>query len=99
MLAGRPWSEWVERYAQSHQHPTNQLCHLIGIPLIVISLVLVLLAFWLPGLWSTAVVLFAGGWAFQFGGHAVEGTAPEFLHDPRFLLVGVRWWLAKLTSR
>jgi uncharacterized membrane protein YGL010W len=42
------------------------------------------------------VMLFAGGWALQFVGHAFEGTRPEFLHDWRFLFVGLRWWVAKV---
>ena len=29
--------EWVARYAQSHQHPVNRLCHTFGIPMIVAS--------------------------------------------------------------
>jgi hypothetical protein len=29
----------------------------------------------------------------------VEGKPPEFLHDWRFLFVGLRWWLAKLAGR
>jgi hypothetical protein len=29
----------------------------------------------------------------------VEGKPPEFFHDWRFLLVGLRWWVAKLRGR
>jgi hypothetical protein len=35
----------------------------------------------------------------QFVGHAVEGKPPEFLKDPRFLLVGLRWWFAKIRDK
>ena len=35
----------------------------------------------------------------QFIGHAVEGKPPEFLHDWRFLFVGLRWWFAKIRGR
>lgn len=93
MLNGQSWSEWINRYERSHRHPLNRYCHLIGIPLIVISLVAAALAIRWPGLGVPALALFLGGWAFQFAGHAVEGTLPEFLGDPRFLLVGVRWWV------
>lgn len=55
-LGGRPMEEWVARYATSHQHPINRLCHTLGIPL-------------------------------------------EFLHDWRFLFVGLRWWIAKMRRR
>jgi uncharacterized membrane protein YGL010W len=43
--------------------------------------------------------LFVAGWVLQFVGHAFEGKPPEFLQDWRFLLVGVRWWLAKVRGR
>jgi uncharacterized membrane protein YGL010W len=39
------------------------------------------------------------GWILQFVGHYFEGKAPEFFHDWRFLLVGLRWWLAKIRGR
>jgi len=31
--------------------------------------------------------------------HAIEGKPPEFLKDWRFLLVGSRWWLAKMRGK
>jgi uncharacterized membrane protein YGL010W len=99
MLGGRSSDEWIARYAQSHQHPVNRFCHTVGIPLIVVSLPVLVAAIFMPGLWLPAVVLFVLGWAFQFIGHAVEGKPPEFLHDWRFLFVGLRWWLAKVRGR
>ncbi len=96
MLAGRPWSDWIQRYGQSHRHPINRACHLIGIPLILVALGMAVLGLGWPELRWAALGLFGLGWALQFAGHAVEGTAPEFLSDPRFLLVGVRWWLSKV---
>jgi uncharacterized membrane protein YGL010W len=98
-LGGRPWSEWIARYARSHEHPVNRLCHTIGIPLIAISLLLLLAALVVPGLWRPALALFLVGWGFQFVGHAFEGKPPEFFQDWRFLLVGLRWWLAKMRGR
>jgi len=35
----------------------------------------------------------------QFVGHAFERKLPEFFHDWRFLLVGLRWWIAKVSGR
>jgi uncharacterized membrane protein YGL010W len=99
MLGNRPMSDWIARYATSHQHPVNRFCHTIGIPLIVVSLLLFIAALFLHGLWPVALGLFVIGWAFQFIGHAVEGKPPEFFHDWRFLFVGLRWWLAKLRGR
>ncbi len=99
MLAGKSWDEWIAQYATSHQHPFNRLCHTIGIPLIILSLLLVPVAFFVSGLWIIALVGFVVGWIFQFVGHAVEGKPPEFFKDWRFLLVGARWWLAKIRGR
>ena len=99
MLGGKSWDEWIAQYGRSHQHPFNRLCHTLGIPLIVLSLVLFLAAIWVEHMWVIALTLFLLGWAFQFLGHAVEGKRPEFLHDWRFLLVGLRWWVAKLRGR
>jgi uncharacterized membrane protein YGL010W len=99
MLAGRSWDDWITRYGQSHRHPVNRLCHTIGIPLIVLSLLLCVVAFFIPGLWPVPTALFAAGWIFQFVGHAVEGKPPEFFHDWRFLFVGLRWWVAKMRGR
>ena len=99
MLGGRPWDEWIARYSQSHQHPVNRLCHTLGIPLIVLSLPLFVVALVADGFWLAPVGLFVAGWAFQFVGHAFEGKPPEFFHDWRFLFVGLRWWAAKMRGR
>ncbi len=99
MFAGRSWDDWIAQYGHSHQHPVNRLCHTLGIPLIVLSLPLFLASPIVKGLWPVPVALFVLGWVFQFIGHAFEGKAPEFFHDWRFLLVGLRWWAAKVRGR
>ena len=99
MLGGKSWEEWIAQYGHSHQHPFNRFCHTLGIPLIVLSLPLFVAAIWIEGVWLVALTLFLVGWVFQFVGHAVEGKPPEFLHDWRFLLVGLRWWVAKIRGR
>ena len=99
MLGGRSWEEWIGRYAESHQHPVNRVCHTIGIPLIALSLPLFLLGFVVSGVWLVAALMFVVGWAFQFVGHWVEGKPPEFLRDWRFLFIGLRWWAAKMCGR
>ena len=99
MLGNRPMSEWISQYAQSHQHPMNRLLHTWGIPMIVLSLVLGVAALMAPGLWLPAAALFIVGWLLQFAGHAFEGQPPEFFKDWRFLFVGVRWWMAKMSGR
>ena len=99
MLGHRTSDEWIAQYATSHQHPVNRLCHTLGIPLIVISLGLFAASLGVAGLWKWALTLFIVGWVFQFVGHAFEGKPPEFLHDWRFLFVGLRWWVAKMRGR
>jgi uncharacterized membrane protein YGL010W len=99
MLGGRSWPEWIAQYGQSHQHPVNRLCHTFGIPLIVISLLVLPVTFVVAGFWKVSLALFVLGWALQFLGHAFEGKPPEFFHDWRFLLVGLRWWVAKVRGR
>lgn len=99
MLAGRPWKDWIADYATSHQHPINRACHTVGIPLIALSLPLAALAAVVDGLWPVPLAMFVGGWILQFAGHAVEGKPPEFFRDWRFLLVGLRWWVAKVRGR
>jgi uncharacterized membrane protein YGL010W len=99
LMGNRSWDDWIAEYAESHQHPVNRLCHTIGIPMIVLSAVPLVATVWLPGGWKVAVALFSVGWVFQFAGHAFERKPPEFLKDWRFLMVGLRWWLAKLRGR
>jgi uncharacterized membrane protein YGL010W len=99
MLGGRSSEQWIAQYAGSHTHPVNRLCHSFGIPLIVLSLALSLAAIFFHSLWIYAAALFVIGWSLQFIGHAFEGKGPEFFHDWRFLLVGVRWWWAKMRSK
>lgn len=99
MLGGRTSEQWVAQYATSHQHPLNRMCHTLGIPTILVSLVLGLAALFVHPLWIYALALFLIGWTLQFVGHAFEGKPPEFFHDWRFLFVGVRWWWAKVRGK
>jgi uncharacterized membrane protein YGL010W len=99
MLGGKPWDVWIEQYGHSHEHPVNRFCHTLGIPLIALSLPLFGAALFVDDLWWLPLTMFTVGWVLQFVGHAVEGKPPEFLRDWRFLLVGLRWWFAKLRGR
>jgi len=99
MLGNRTWDEWVSQYAQSHTNPLNRACHMLGIPLIVLSLLLGAASLLGLRLWRPAAILFAIGWILQFLGHWFERKPPEFFKDWRFLLVGVRWWVAKVRGR
>jgi uncharacterized membrane protein YGL010W len=99
MLASKPWDQWIDEYSLSHQHPVNRVCHLIGIPVIVFSLLVGLTGLFIPLFRTPALALFIIGWIFQFVGHAFERKLPEFFHDWRFLFVGLRWWLVKAGFR
>ena len=85
------WSELMRQYEHDHRDPRNQLCHSIGIPLILASLPVGVTVVGLP----LAASMFATGWAFQFVGHVFEGKRPSFVGDRRNLLVGALWWLRK----
>ena len=99
MLAGRSMDEWVRQYARSHQHPINRACHTIGIPLIGASLLLAPISLAVESFWHIPLTMFVTGWILQFVGHWFEGKPPEFFSDWRFLLVGLRWWAAKIRGR
>jgi uncharacterized membrane protein YGL010W len=99
MLGGRSSEQWIAQYSSSHQHSANRICHTFGIPLIMISIAGLLASIFVHVLWPYARGVFVLGWILQFIGHAFEGKPPEFFHDWRFLLVGVRWWWAKLLGK
>ena len=83
---------FVENYKAKHQHPLNKLSHVIGIPLIAISLPLFFFS------WRWALALFVVGWVFQFIGHAIEGNQPAFFTNPVYLLVGPLWLLRRTAA-
>ncbi len=99
IFSPKSWDEWVEEYSSSHLHPVNQVCHTIGIPMIMVSILILPMAFF----WDSALlyfaVLFSVGWIFQFVGHYYEKKPPEFFKDWRFLFVGMRWWLRKVSRK
>jgi uncharacterized membrane protein YGL010W len=95
----RTREEWIAQYGQSHTHPVNRVLHTLGIPMIAVSIPLFAVASAIDGFWKLPAALFTIGWIFQFIGHGFEGKPPEFFKDPRFLLVGLRWWFAKLRGR
>ena len=99
MPGNRTSEEWIAQYASSHQHPVNRACHTLGIPTIIVSLALAVAGIFAHALWPWAAALFVLGWVLQFAGHAFEGKPPEFFHDWRFLLVGTRWWWAKVRGK
>ncbi len=95
----RSRAEWITEYAQSHTHPINRICHTVGIPMIAASVPLFVASPFVPGLWPVPTALFVVGWGFQFVGHYYEKKPPEFLKDPRFLFVGMSWWMEKVRGK
>ena len=98
-MAQASTQDWIDRYERSHQHPVNRACHTVGIPMIVFALLLGAVSIAVPVLRIVALLLFLAGWVLQFIGHAFEGKPPEFFKDWRFLFVGFRWWLMKISGR
>jgi uncharacterized membrane protein YGL010W len=99
MLGNRSWDSWIRQYSTSHQNRVNRACHTVGIPMIALSVLVIPLIVWHTRFWMLAAGLFAAGWILQFIGHAFEGKPPEFFQDWRFLLVGLRWWFAKMAGK
>lgn len=99
MMGGRSWDAWITDYATSHQNGINKLTHLVGIPMIAVSVPMLVATPFVGGLWPWSLGMFVIGWVLQFIGHAFEGKPPEFFKDWRFLFVGLRWWLAKVTGK
>jgi signal transduction histidine kinase/CheY-like chemotaxis protein/uncharacterized membrane protein YGL010W len=98
LMSNQTWPEWVAAYAADHRHPVNLRCHLVGIPCVVLaSVVAIAGVFWVNGLaFLAALGLFVFGLGLQFAGHRFEGRAPSFFRDPRYLIVGMGWWLQSL---
>jgi uncharacterized membrane protein YGL010W len=75
--------DWVER----HRYPPSLACHLVGIPVSVLGVLLVpvflALASWRVFLLSLG--LFAAGYTLQFLGHLFEWTEPGEITGLRLL--------------
>ena len=73
---------FVSNYIQRHQHPVNQLLHLIGVPLTFVASAILAI----QQQWGWAVGCFFAGYLLQFLGHAVEGNdAGEVILVKRWL--------------
>ncbi len=84
---------FLETYREKHQNPVNKILHTAGIPMIVVSLVVVFFN------WRLGLALFVLGWILQFVGHLFEGKTPAFFSNPVHLVVGPIWWVKKLFVR
>jgi uncharacterized membrane protein YGL010W len=80
----------MDQYEKEHTKLGTRLTHMVGIPMIVVSIPA---AFVNPPL---AGGLFVGGWALQYIGHTMfEKNKPAFHGDPYYSLVGPVWVLAE----
>src|SRR5688572_30020788 len=72
-----------DHYATEHRHPVNRALHVVGIPLVLLS-VAALASPWRPFGWSRtgALASLVGGWTLLFAGHAIEGNRPVILKNP-----------------
>jgi uncharacterized membrane protein YGL010W len=85
-----------DQYEAAHKDKRNKICHKIGIPLIILSLIF-LISSRGESMWAWWV--FGVGWAFQFVGHAFEKTWPEFLKNPIFLIVGPLYFVREIQRK
>jgi uncharacterized membrane protein YGL010W len=76
----------MAQYDHEHSSGWNKLLHGIGIPMIFVGLILFIFMKWIAG-----AAFFAGGWAFLFLGHRIEGNHPAFFQGAVYLLVGPIW--------
>jgi uncharacterized membrane protein YGL010W len=85
--APRPgWRQLFVTYRAAHTKRGTRITHMIGIPLIVLSVPALLVK---PAM---ALTMFVAGWVLQLVGHYVfERNDPQFFGDKRNLLVGVVW--------
>jgi uncharacterized membrane protein YGL010W len=86
----RSLRDYLTQYEKEHTKLGTKVTHMVGIPMIVLSIPTVFVN---P---PAAGGLFVGGWALQFVGHYVfEKNQPAFFGDPYYLLVGPVWVAAE----
>ncbi len=61
---------FLRNYIARHQIRSNQLLHIVGVPLTFVVSVVCLVR----EQWGWAVAAFVGGYVLQFIGHAIEGN-------------------------
>ena len=97
LMTKKEFHDAMRAYAAIHQHPLNRACHMIGIPMIALSLPVIPIA---P---PVGLGMFGTGWAIQFLGHWFEGKKPEFGNKPINLVLGPIWvgveWVELLTGK
>lgn len=81
----RPVDRWLFSYAGDHQHPTNQLIHVICVPSILWAvtaffwLIPVPAAFGRPGLWMAVAMFLAWAWYWRLSRPLAMGMLAVFV--------------------
>jgi hypothetical protein len=101
---GARWRSALDFYRRTHEHPTNRVLHMIGIPLIVGGALGLLLspplAPFLGAVWLGSLAAFGTGWLLNLVGHvAYEKRAPAFSEDALSFLAGPVWDLQQVLNR
>lgn len=78
------WAREFALYLHEHRHPLNRMTHMVGVPLLLVTLGLGL---WLPS-WGILLGGQVVGWAIQIAGHRIEGNRPALLKRPISFLMG-----------
>ncbi len=86
------WTQQFAWYLNEHRNPTNRATHMVGIPILVVTLVI--------GLIRLDWKMFLGGqllgWAIQLAGHRIEGNRPALLQNPTAFAMGPLMVLVEL---
>lgn len=80
----------IENWIERHNRPVSFILHMIGIPLSIVGVLMLPMA--VPTLslriLGSSLALFVLGYAFQFLGHALEGSEPGEI-------MALRRWLTR----
>ena len=84
-------NDWIDR----HRDPRSFVLHLFGIPGTILGVLLVPIytMLWSRPVFGFALVVFLGGFALQFLGHALDGTEPGEIKGLR------AWWARRREAR
>lgn len=94
------WKLAEQFYDKTHQHKTNRMLHMVGIPFIVGGAVgLLTLKPYRPA-WGVAAGSFAVGWGLNIAGHMFfEKNRPAFEEDPLSFFAGPAWDVRQLFTK
>lgn len=83
-----PPAQLVQNWIERHRNPVSFVLHMIGIPPTILGVLLIPVYLYCLSFptFLFALAMFVGGYAFQFLGHALEGTDPgEIIYFKRKL--------------